>query len=235
MKFIVASIFILFLFSCSSNSDESAESLSDLMEQADDYVEIDKNGLEIEGQTLSDLQHMLEKDCESLDLSITEWSKGTDYTDTLLNTGVIFKGVIDYLATAAFDRYIDEMKENGNYIFLTHFDLDDEGNTLYDVVIMPCEDQFALIDVMGVDGLNHDIYNQDILNQMKAWDELVGFQVIIVDHDELDAYMDHLPDDVSAFAKEVYDFCPDVIDQGYGDMESLVEGLESKYFWLWWD
>ena len=38
------------------------------------------------------------------------------------------------------------------------------------------------------------------------------------------------------FAKEVYAFCPDSVEQGVGDLKSLKEYIEKeKGIWLWWD
>ena len=38
------------------------------------------------------------------------------------------------------------------------------------------------------------------------------------------------------FAKEVYTFCPDVVDQGVGSIEALEEAIKEMHgVWLWWD
>ncbi|MCH2196996.1 MAG: DUF4253 domain-containing protein [Kordia sp.] len=48
--------------------------------------------------------------------------------------------------------------------------------------------------------------------------------------------MNKLPNDIKTFTSEVYEFCPDVIDQGYSFMEEMISDYnESKDFWLWWD
>jgi len=50
------------------------------------------------------------------------------------------------------------------------------------------------------------------------------------------AYINKLPNDIKTFTSEVYEFCPDVIDQGYSFMEEMISDYnESKDFWLWWD
>jgi hypothetical protein len=48
--------------------------------------------------------------------------------------------------------------------------------------------------------------------------------------------MEQLPPDLKKFTKEIYEFCPDVIDQGYGSMKDMIKSYkEDKYFWMWWD
>ena len=41
---------------------------------------------------------------------------------------------------------------------------------------------------------------------------------------------------MKAFANEVYEFCPDIVDQGVGDVEKLAAGIAAtKEVYLWWD
>jgi hypothetical protein len=43
-------------------------------------------------------------------------------------------------------------------------------------------------------------------------------------------------ENVEGFAKEVYEFCPDAIDQGAGDMPTLIKGIEDlNGMYFWWD
>ena len=45
-----------------------------------------------------------------------------------------------------------------------------------------------------------------------------------------------LPSDLDAFSEEVYEFCPDSVDQGVGEVENLKELIkEMNGIWLWWD
>ena len=101
---------------------------------------------------------------------------------------------------------------------------------------MPATNQFEVIDLIGTNGLNYDIYSDDIINKMKKWHEEVGFEICVVDQDRIEAYMTKKPSDLKKFCQEVYEFCPDVIDQGYDTMEAMLEDYESnQYFWMWWD
>jgi len=39
-----------------------------------------------------------------------------------------------------------------------------------------------------------------------------------------------------AFAEEVYQFCPDVVDQGAGSIDALAEEMKrTNALFLWWD
>lgn len=38
------------------------------------------------------------------------------------------------------------------------------------------------------------------------------------------------------FSEEVYEFCPDIVDQGVGDMKKLKDSIKvNKELFLWWD
>jgi hypothetical protein len=44
------------------------------------------------------------------------------------------------------------------------------------------------------------------------------------------------PADWSAFARELYDFCPDIVEQGAGAVEELEAAIrELRQVLLWWD
>jgi len=44
-------------------------------------------------------------------------------------------------------------------------------------------------------------------------------------------------EDLDSFAKDLYSFCPDVVDQGAGSHEALVQALKQSNgdVTLWWD
>ena len=64
----------------------------------------------------------------------------------------------------------------------------------------------------------------------------MDFKIEIVDGARIHGYMRKLPTDLNQFTKDVYKFCPDVIDQGYGSMEKMIQDYKkNKYIWLWWD
>ena len=67
---------------------------------------------------------------------------------------------------------------------------------------------------------------------------MVKFGLIIIgcSLDYVHIEFDKLPQNMTEFAKEVYEFCPDSVDQGVGDLKSLEEYIkEEKGIWLWWD
>ena len=153
-----------------------------------------------------------------------------------LDKGVIFKFVEEQKANSIFDKYYDKVVAGKNYLFLSNMDFDDDYNSYYDIIIMDGVDPFKIIEQIGTNGVNYDVYNQDIIKKLKKYDAQVGFKFVVIDVARIHAYMNKLPDDLSKLTADIYEFCPDVIDQGYGSMEEMITDYkDNKYFWLWWD
>jgi hypothetical protein len=49
-----------------------------------------------------------------------------------------------------------------------------------------------------------------------------------IEPDGLMVHFRTLPEDLDAFAREVYEFCPDVIDQGFGCYAEMLEAMEES-------
>lgn len=86
------------------------------------------------------------------------------------------------------------------------------------------------------DGINYDYENDDIVAKISEWNERFGLTVIGCGRDWLELEFKKLPTDLDAFSEEVYEFCPDSVDQGVGEVENLKELIkEMNGIWLWWD
>ena len=54
--------------------------------------------------------------------------------------------------------------------------------------------------------------------------------------DTVIAQLKSVPADLDAFAADVYDFCPDIVDQGVGSVDALKTELrKTRLLYLWWD
>lgn len=101
-------------------------------------------------------------------------------------------------------------------------------------------EKFADLYRQGVNGINVDLETDDIVQKLAVWDEKHGVHVVDTAHDRLTLQFERLPEDLVAFANEIADFCPDIIEQGFGtmaeflgdgdslpdDLRQLVDGLD---------
>lgn len=195
-----------------------------------------QNGLKINSKLLSDIAKAIGKKPENFKREVYKFDESGNEDNYVLDKGLIFKFIDEQKAHVIFEKFYKKVIEGNNYIFLTNMDFDDDYNTYYDIVIIDNSDPFKLIERIGTHGINYDVYNHDVLRKMKEWDQDVDFVFVVVDESRIHAYMQKLPEDIQQFSSDVYDFCPDVIDQGYGSMDVMISDYkESKYFWLWWD
>ena len=74
-------------------------------------------------------------------------------------------------------------------------------------------------------GINCDLDTDDIVQRLEQWDELCSIEISDVEPDGLVVRFATLPDDLSTFAKEIYEFCPDIIDQHFGCMDDMLDTL----------
>lgn len=102
--------------------------------------------------------------------------------------------------------------------------------------IIKGKDELDILKYRKTDGINYDLESKDVLKKISEWKSKFGLMILGCGQDYVHIEFDKLPQDLTEFAKEVYDFCPDSVDQGVGDLKSLEEYIKKeKGIWLWWD
>ncbi|QUS60135.1 DUF4253 domain-containing protein [Synechocystis sp. PCC 7339] len=71
-------------------------------------------------------------------------------------------------------------------------------------------------------GINYDITTEDLIAKLQQWDGQYGIEISEVAFDSLIVRFQNLPTDLKALAGEIYEFCPDVIDQGFGCFDDAL-------------
>jgi len=89
---------------------------------------------------------------------------------------------------------------------------------------------------MGTNGTNYDIGTDRIIAHLGEWDRRYGMTLLGAGDDCVEVELARAPSDWGALAREVYEFCPDVVDQGAETVEALAAEMgESRRIFLWWD
>ncbi|MEJ7643704.1 MAG: DUF4253 domain-containing protein [Chryseolinea sp.] len=145
-----------------------------------------------------------------------------------------FEGVYSEASEKAIDyvkRLKSKFRKNGYLIFV--FEGQDDKKH---VAVIKGTDELDILRYRRTDGINYDLENDDIVKKVSEWKTRYGLIVIGCSRDWLQLEFDKLPTDINAFAKEVYEFCPDSVDQGVGTLDKLTEAIkEMNGVWLWWD
>ncbi|MCZ8519212.1 MULTISPECIES: DUF4253 domain-containing protein [Paenibacillus] len=117
-----------------------------------------------------------------------------------------------------------------------HYASHREGRKGTEVVIGPGSDPFAIVEHAGTDAGNYDMTTEEIIRKLKSFHARYGIRILEASNDTVGFDLLHIPDDLPAFCQELYEFCPDIVDQGVGSLEALEELIgEAGYLILWWD
>lgn len=104
------------------------------------------------------------------------------------------------------------------------------------IAVLDNLDPYEYLRIVRVNGINYDIDHSKVIERYRRWDELYGLTLIGAGMDWLHAYFATPPSNWDVFAQEVYEFCPDVVDQGTGSVEALsLEFQKMNGVYLWWD
>lgn len=132
-------------------------------------------------------------------------------------------------------RYQEDMQNLGLYIFVAdqNFGIDNDPDK---VAIVHAQDQFEVLRRRQTDGINYDIDNDSVISIIRTFDAKYELTLTGAGLDWCQFTIGKEPSDWDAMAEEVYEVCPDVVDQGTGTVEDLASELkENKTLYLWWD
>jgi hypothetical protein len=106
------------------------------------------------------------------------------------------------------------------------------------IAVIKGKDQFDILKVQQTNGINYDIENEDVISTLREWARRYPFTIIGAGFDWCELSFTSLPigEEMESFAEEIYEFSPDIVDQGAGSVEALIEEInETKKLHLWWD
>lgn len=87
-------------------------------------------------------------------------------------------------------------------------------------------DPFDIIRKAQTSAPNFDMDTPNIIARLQQWQTLCKFRVTDAGHDTVDIEFETLPADMDEFAWDVYDFCPDLVDQGTGCVAEMIEEMD---------
>lgn len=104
------------------------------------------------------------------------------------------------------------------------------------VAVLRSSDPFDALRAMGTNGTNHGIDTDGIITRLTEWDRRYGLTLLGAGDDWVEVELGRAPSDWGAFAREVYELCPDVVDQGTETVDALAaEMMEARIVFLWWN
>jgi hypothetical protein len=127
----------------------------------------------------------------------------------------------------------DEFFSKGYLIYISEFNY---GYSPDAITILKTKDKFDILRFEGTNGINYGIYTEDIIEKLLVWDKNYGLKMIAAGFDLVQADYKKLPDNIDRYAKDLYEFCPDIVEQGVGSVDALkTEVIRTRELYLWWD
>ncbi|KAF1038158.1 MAG: hypothetical protein GAK35_03834 [Herbaspirillum frisingense] len=105
-----------------------------------------------------------------------------------------------------------------------------------EIVVGPGRGPLDILDIAQTDAVNHGMVTKDLKEHLQAWQDKYGIDIRQAETDTISMTLGKMPSDLAAFSREVYEFCPDIVEQGTGTVEALEATIrEHQRVFLWWD
>lgn len=133
-----------------------------------------------------------------------------------------------------YERIRKKLQSAGYLLFKSE---ENYGNLPDQYALIKSKDQFDIIKLKCTAAPNYDISNDSLLIRLHDWHKRYSLEIRGAGSDWFEARIGHIPSaELDTFAKEIHAFCPDIAEEGVGNVEDLVQELkDTKTLYLWWD
>jgi hypothetical protein len=140
-----------------------------------------------------------------------------------------YKGISSYMngrkQTKDIVRQMRSLVKAGFMPFYTQIGNRDEC----EIGIIITNNHYQLFDIKPTAAVNYGLTTTDIINTLRQWEQNCAFHLTFIDFDSLELRFENLPADIKRFSRQVHRFCPDIVEQGTGDLKDLKRVIrESK-------
>lgn len=105
-----------------------------------------------------------------------------------------------------------------------------------EIVIGVGDSQFDILRIAQSDAANYDLDTEALVSKLQNYDARYGIDIFHAETDTIEFRLLSLPEDLRGFCNDLYEFCPDIVDQGCGSVDKLEEEIANeKSVFLWWD
>jgi len=104
------------------------------------------------------------------------------------------------------------------------------------IAIIKGTDQYEILRIMHTNGDDDDVSHEDVIAKLKQWEKRIRFEIVGAENDWVEIEFRTMPQDLKAFAEDVYEFSPETVDEGTGSLAELVKDIRAtKRLVLWWN
>ena len=103
------------------------------------------------------------------------------------------------------------------------------------VGLLPTTDKYAVIATLETNGVNYEIGTAGVIAWLKDLEREQPFVLTAVGLDHLEGHFTTPVRDPKALARRMYEFCPDIVQQGVGSVAKLADEVKKGTLYFWWD
>jgi hypothetical protein len=109
------------------------------------------------------------------------------------------------------------------------------GGKMDQVGLLPTADKYVVMAAMETNGINWEIGTAGVIAWMKELEKEQPFILTGIGFDYLEGHFTRPVKDPQGLAKRMYQFCPDIVDQGVNTLSALAQELKKGTLYFWWD
>lgn len=126
-----------------------------------------------------------------------------------------------------------KVEQKGYKLFICDGDNSNDKNK---IAIVRCVDEFTPLVYMQTNGINYGINNHKLILQLDSLNQTLDLKLIGADFDWCEFEIRQEPKDWNQLAQKLHEICPDIVDQGTGNIQTLETELKkSKRLYFWFD
>ena len=104
------------------------------------------------------------------------------------------------------------------------------------LTLLPTTKRTEVLAAFQTNGANCEIYTHDVIQWLDELEKTQPFLLTGAGFDWCEGTFTKPLVDSKKLAKKMYEFCPDIVDQGTGDVSRLaLELKKTQRFFFWWD
>ncbi len=151
----------------------------------------------------------------------------------VLVPGIVFQINSRQAGSEIMNKLRPKVEPKGYKLFLC------DGNNFNDkigIAIIRCDDEFTPLVYMQTNGINYGIDSHTLIAHLDRLNEMLDLKLVGADFDWCEFEIRKEPNDWHQIAQNLYEICPDIVEQGTQDLSRLEAELKTtKRLYLWFD